>query len=63
MRSDGGDADPSGHGLVIACGPEITGGRSMARFHEFEMESITGEPVHFSEYEGRLSLVVNVASR
>lgn len=35
----------------------------MGRFHEFEMESITGEPVRFSAYEGRLSLVVNVASR
>ena len=35
----------------------------MARFHELVMESITGEPVHFSEYEGRISLVVNVASR
>ena len=35
----------------------------MARFHELEMESIGGEPVHFSEFEGRISLVVNVASR
>ena len=35
----------------------------MARFHEFEMESISGEPVHFSEYEGKISLVVNLASR
>lgn len=35
----------------------------MARFHEFVMESITGEPVHFSELEGKLSLIVNVASR
>jgi glutathione peroxidase-family protein len=35
----------------------------MSRFHELEMPSITGEPVRFSEYEGRLSLVVNVASR
>ena len=35
----------------------------MARFHELVMDSITGEPVRFSEYEGRISLVVNVASR
>jgi glutathione peroxidase-family protein len=35
----------------------------MSRFHELEMQSITGEPVHFSEYEGKISLVVNVASR
>jgi len=35
----------------------------MSQFHEFEMESITGEPVSFSQYEGKLALVVNVASR
>jgi len=35
----------------------------MARFHELVMDSITGEPIHFSEFEGKLSLVVNVASR
>jgi glutathione peroxidase-family protein len=32
-------------------------------FTEFQMESITGEQVDFSQYEGQLSLVVNVASR
>lgn len=35
----------------------------MARFHEFQMPAITGENVDFSQYEGILSLVVNVASQ
>ena len=35
----------------------------MSRFHELQMQSISGENVDFSEYEGTLSLVVNVASR
>ena len=35
----------------------------MSRFHEIQMDSISGENVDFSEYEGMLSLVVNVATR
>ncbi len=35
----------------------------MSRFHELQMQAIGGENVDFSEYEGTLSLVVNVASR
>ncbi len=35
----------------------------MASFHDFEVASITGEPVKLSQYEGQLCLVVNVASR
>lgn len=35
----------------------------MARFHEFEMDSITGEKVDFSDYEGTTCLIVNVASQ
>jgi glutathione peroxidase-family protein len=34
----------------------------VADFHELEMDSITGEPVAFSDYEGKVCLVVNVAS-
>ena len=34
----------------------------MAEFHEFEMDSITGEPVSFSQFEGKVVLTVNVAS-
>ena len=34
----------------------------MSRFHEFEMRSITGELVPFSQYKGKLCLIVNVAS-
>jgi glutathione peroxidase-family protein len=34
----------------------------VARFHEFNMDSITGEKVDFSDYEGKVSLVVNVAT-
>lgn len=35
----------------------------MASFFDHEAQSITGENVSFSEFEGNLSLVVNVASR
>lgn len=34
----------------------------MARFHEFEMASITGEQVSFSDFSESACLVVNVAS-
>lgn len=34
----------------------------MPRFHELEMRSITGEPVRFSQFKGKLCLIVNVAS-
>ena len=35
----------------------------MPSFFDFEMESITGENVPLSQFEGAVSLVVNVASR
>lgn len=35
----------------------------MASLHDFTMDSITGEPVDLSSYQGKLCLVVNVASR
>jgi glutathione peroxidase-family protein len=35
----------------------------MAKLFDFELESITGEAVPLSQFEGTLSLVVNVASR
>jgi glutathione peroxidase-family protein len=35
----------------------------MARFHEFQMPAITGENVDFARYQGKMSLVVNVASQ
>ena len=31
-------------------------------FSEFEMESITGDQVSFSQFQDQVSLVVNVAS-
>ena len=34
----------------------------MKRFHDFEMASITGEPVEFSGYRDQACLIVNVAS-
>ena len=34
----------------------------MANFHDFEMDSITGDSVSLSDYEGQVCLVVNVAS-
>ncbi len=34
----------------------------MSRFHDFEMTSITGEQVAFSEFADAACLVVNVAS-
>jgi glutathione peroxidase-family protein len=35
----------------------------MPSFHEFEVSSITGEPVALRDYAGQLCLVVNVASK
>ena len=34
----------------------------MPKFHDFELVSITGEPVAFSQFEGQVCLAVNVAS-
>lgn len=34
----------------------------MATFHDFEVQSITGETVSLSDYAGKVCLVVNVAS-
>jgi glutathione peroxidase-family protein len=34
----------------------------MSTFHEFEMTSITGEPVSFDQFAGQICLIVNVAS-
>ena len=34
----------------------------MASLHDFRMRSITGEEVDLSDYEGKVCLVVNVAS-
>lgn len=35
----------------------------MPSFHDFEAESIAGETVALSQYEGQICLVVNLASR
>ena len=35
----------------------------MSEFHEFEMESITGDPVKFDQFAGKAALIVNVASQ
>lgn len=35
----------------------------MTTFHDLTMTSITGEDVDFSQYEGTVSLIVNVASK
>lgn len=35
----------------------------MSKFHEFEMESITGETAKFDQFAGKAALVVNVASQ
>jgi glutathione peroxidase-family protein len=34
----------------------------MSTFHEFEMTSITGDPVSFDQFAGQICLIVNVAS-
>lgn len=31
--------------------------------YDFETTSITGEPVHLSQFAGQLALIVNVASQ
>ncbi len=36
---------------------------TMASIHDFEMTSITGESIELSSYEGRICLIVNVASK
>ena len=35
----------------------------MSNFHDLQMNSIAGEPVHFNQYKGQLCLIVNVASQ
>jgi len=35
----------------------------MANMHDFTMTSITGEPVKLSQYEGKVALIVNLASQ
>ncbi len=35
----------------------------MPNLYELQADSIAGEPTNLSQYEGQLSLVVNVASR
>ncbi len=52
----------------IEDGPDISGLRSVLyglamSFNEFQMQSITGEPVEFSQFDDQVSLVVNVASK
>jgi len=34
----------------------------MAKFSDFEMASITGDPIKLSQFEGQVCLVVNVAT-
>ncbi len=34
----------------------------MPTIYDFELDSITGEPVKLSEYEGQVCLIVNLAS-
>jgi glutathione peroxidase-family protein len=34
----------------------------MTQFHQLTMTSITGDAVDFSTYDGKLCLIVNVAS-
>ena len=34
----------------------------MATFYDFEMEAITGESLPLASYEGKVCLIVNVAS-
>lgn len=40
-----------------------TGRSTMTTFHDLTMKSITGDPVMFSAYKGKVCLVVNLASR
>lgn len=35
----------------------------MTTFHELTMTSITGEDVDFDRYDGKVCLIVNVASK
>lgn len=40
----------------------ITATVGCMKFHDITMTSITGDQVDFADYEGKLALVVNVAS-
>jgi hypothetical protein len=43
--------------------PALPKEKPMPSIHDFEMTSITGENVPLSNYEGRVCLIVNVASK
>lgn len=34
----------------------------VSSFHDLEMQSIQGQPVPFSDYQGKVCLIVNLAS-
>ena len=38
-------------------------GVNMTTMHDFEMKSITGEPVKLSQYRDKVCLIVNVATK
>ena len=64
--SDSAPVEPSGEGSetdTLCFRLSHSTGDLMPSFHDFEVPSITGEPIRLSQFEGQLCLVVNVASR
>ena len=47
-------------GVARASSPRYCG--RMSKFHDFEMNSITGESVNFGLFADKVCLIVNVAS-
>lgn len=56
------DASGVGRG-VLCCRDPTNKGPPMGQFHEFEMQTITGDQVAFDTFQDKVSLVVNVASK
>jgi len=49
--------------LRATCSGRRTVRSTLMNFHDITMTSITGDQVSFADYEGKLALVVNVASQ
>lgn len=47
---------------ALACAPALAKEKRMS-FHDFEVNTIDGKPQSLSAYQGKVALVVNVASR
>jgi Glutathione peroxidase len=51
----------TGRSAEIAPG-SLRYGTAMSSFKDFSMKSITGEQVSFNQFDGKVALIINVAS-